>query len=177
MIRVSNNRAAVAVLALVGTSGLDAVGRLARMNHLSLGHLFETQISPVDQARFFFVLDRLVPGRFRSYALQLLETIDPDQAWGIPHALDTRDFDVYFKGGWRSGLVHQAALVKWSTGRAAVAVLTDDDPSQDYGEETIEGIAQRLFHRPPRGPRPHAEHAPPADGRDSPAGTAPTHSA
>jgi hypothetical protein len=146
MIRMSDNNAALSVYAIVGRGGLMALGRAAGMRQLAIPALFATHISPADQSRFMFRLVKLIPQGFRGYALNLLSTIVPAQSWGIPRALRSRGFRVYFKGGWVSGLVNQVALVRYGDQRVGVAILTDRDPSMAYGERTIEGIAARLFN-------------------------------
>jgi hypothetical protein len=58
---------------------------------------------------------------------------------------------VWFKGGWRESvggqLVHQAALLRGGGRKLAIAVLTDAQPTQQYGTETVRGIAARLLAR------------------------------
>jgi len=149
MIRVSSNAAALRVRMIVGRLGLDDVGRAAGMRHLDTATtLFSTGVTAGDLARLFWRLDELVPSRHRRYARRLLETVVARQAFGIPRALRPRGWRVAFKGGWRRGLTHQAALVESRSGgdRVALAVLTAGPPSMAYRVKTIEGVARRLTH-------------------------------
>jgi hypothetical protein len=95
------------------------------MRRLAIGtHLFEARVDASDQARFFLVIDRLVPTEHRAYARRLLASIVPSQRWGIAAAADRHGFSVRFKGGWRTALTHQVALLQRDGRRLAIAVLT-----------------------------------------------------
>jgi Beta-lactamase enzyme family len=152
MIVRSSNRAAHRVRPLVGDAGLAAVARAAGMRRFHPnGTWSEVQITAVDQARFFLRIDRLIPRRHRAYARRLLSTIVPSQSWGIPRAARPHGARVLFKGGWRKKLVHQAALVETADGeRLSIAVLSDTNPTHEYGRGTIEGITRRLIAPIPR---------------------------
>jgi Beta-lactamase enzyme family len=149
MIHSSDNEAASAVLAIVGQSALNRVAAEARMRDYqpASGWWAFTEVSSADLARLFFHLDGLVPRRFVGYARWLLSTIEPSESWGVP-AVARPEFQVLFKGGWlprSEGLVNQAARLERGREVFALAVLTTGDPSMTYGEQTIEGVTERLL--------------------------------
>ena len=149
MIHVSRNRAASRIHRLVGDRGLADVGRAAGMRGLRLnGTWSEVGITAADQARFFRRLGRLVPRRHRAYARRLLASIVPRQSWGIPAVARPRGYATFFKGGWRRGLVNQAALLEARDGRRlSIAILVDRRPSFTHARRTIERLTRRLLDR------------------------------
>jgi beta-lactamase family protein len=150
MIHSSDNDAASAVHAVVGNAGLERVARQAGMVDFqaSAGWWALSEVSAADMARFFYVQDRLTPGQFVGYARWLLSHVEPDQSWGIPTVARPAGFEVFFKGGWlprSEALVNQAARLERGRDTFAMAVLTREDPSMPYGEETLAGVAARLI--------------------------------
>jgi hypothetical protein len=150
MIHSSDNAAASSVLAIVGQQAVDRVAHEAGMQDYerASGWWAFTQVSAGDLARFFLRQDRLIPGRFDAYARHLLSTIDASQSWGIPQVARP-EFQVYFKGGWlpEEGLVNQAGRLESRRITFAMALLSTGDPSMAYGEQTIEGVTERLLGR------------------------------
>lgn len=149
MIRSSDNRAATRVRGVVGNAGLWRLARRARMRDFatSPGSWSETQVSPYDQARFFWRIDAFVPRRHRDYARSLLAGVVRPQRWGVPRAAPV-DWRLYFKGGWvPPHRVNQVALLERDRSRVAIAVFSQGGPSFRYGRETIEGVARRLLDR------------------------------
>jgi hypothetical protein len=151
MIEVSDNDAATVAYGWVGDAGLRAVGKLARMRDLVVpgGSWGNVYFSAADQAHLFVKIDRLVPPRSRGYARHLLSSIVSYQRWGFSRYSLARGWHTFFKGGWRDtgrgSLVHEAALFERRGRRFSLAVLTDGDPSHDYGTETLRGVASRIF--------------------------------
>jgi beta-lactamase class A len=163
MLIYSDNDAADAIYARVGDEGLYDVARRAGMGNFTVaGYWGNAQITARDIAGFMSRLDRVLPGGKRRAGLSLLERIVPEQSWGIPEAAG-RKWTVRFKGGWRSTdigeLVHQAAALRHEDGTTiAIAVLTDAQPTQGYGIETVRGIGERLVGPHPGSSRPsHSE--------------------
>jgi Beta-lactamase enzyme family len=148
MITRSDNEAAITLWNMLGAGPLREVAAADGMRRFAIGtHLFEARIDASDQARFFLVIDRLVPTEHRAYARRLLASIVSSQRWGIAAAAARHVFSVRFKGGWRTALTHQVALLQRDGRRLAIAVLTAGEPSMAYGEQTIEGVAERLLRR------------------------------
>jgi hypothetical protein len=164
MIQRSDNATATAVFNIVGIEGLLRLARAAEMRDFHPNVVWGlSQISAGDQAGFFFRLRRYIPRRHRHYAFHLLSHIVTYQSWGIPRSKPP-GWEVYFKGGfipvsggWR---INQVARLTRGSHRLGLAVLSQGNPSLEYGAETVQGVAARLlrdynkFHRSPtRGAR------------------------
>jgi hypothetical protein len=150
MITLSDNDAADAIYARVGDPGLNAVAKLAGMTNFGgdIGHWSNVKVTAADMASFMFRLDRLLDVPNGDAGSEMLASVISSQAWGIPQAAP-EDALVRFKGGWRPGetgqLVHQAAAVSIDGDTYAIAVLTDGNPDQAYGRDTIRMVADALF--------------------------------
>ena len=152
MIRVSDNELATRTYHRLGPGAVEQLARRARMRSFAIGADWAAaRVTAADQARFFLALDRLLPPVHRAYARALLSGVVPEQSWGIPAAARPV-WRVFFKGGWRpedgGELVHQAALLERGPQRIAIAVLSDGNPHEAYGWETVRGIATRLLRKP-----------------------------
>ena len=145
MVMASDNDAADFVYGRVGAAGLLDVARAARMTHFGTGYWANARVTAADQARLFLRLDRVVPPRHRRLARSLLSSIVSWQRWGIAAAARREGLGVWFKGGWRTDVVHQVALVEGRGRREAIAILTRGSPSFEYGVATVEGVARRLL--------------------------------
>ena len=151
MIRVSDNAAAGTVYRRVEGSGLERLAGVAGMTRFAdVGNWADAQLTAADQARLFLRIDRLAPRRHRSYLRGLLASIVGWQRWGIAPVASERGFTIMFKGGWRTRIAHQVALLERDGRRIALAVLTSGT-GDAYGRATQSGIAARVLARmPPR---------------------------
>jgi beta-lactamase class A len=157
MITRSDNGPANTLDALIGNSGLQALAARVDMTQFRATAPIwgESEITPRDQTRFFLHIDSYIPPRHRAYALHLLASIVPYERWGIG-AVAPRGWKLYFKGGWGAGtglIDNQVALLTRGCARVAIAVLTMDDGSHDYGKQTLAGIFHRLLRGLPTGRR------------------------
>ena len=89
----------------------------------------------------------------RQLALDLMGQVDPSQTWGISAGVPTTQTlhaDVAIKDGWlptQGGWwVNSAGLVMPRSAQPmyALAIMTRQQPTMDYGIETIEGVASRV---------------------------------
>jgi beta-lactamase class A len=148
MIRRSDNVAATRVRDIVGNPAVVRLARKAGMTRFAIAQIWGlSRITARDQTRFFLRIERLLPERHRAYALRLLRTIVPSQRWGMAQVIPD-GWTLYFKGGWGSGtgaVDHQVGLLARGDDRVAIAVLTVNSPSHDYGKATLRGVARRLL--------------------------------
>jgi hypothetical protein len=150
MITRSDNTTATEVYDTVGNAGLDRLARAAHMHRFQPNVVWGlSEITARDQALYFYRLRRLIPARHRRYAFHLLSSIVSYQRWGVPPAKPA-GWHVFFKGGfipapdgWR---INQVALLRRPHRKLALAVLTHGNPSERYGEKTIQGVTARLLH-------------------------------
>jgi beta-lactamase class A len=149
MITTSDNRAADGVFATVGEDGLRQVAAKAGMRSFVPSQFWGgSGITAADQAAFLGRLERWVPRRHEDYAWKLLRSIVSDQRWAIADVAP-RGWELGFKGGWYMApdgwRVNQVARLTRGRRSFALAVLTDQNPSFQYGRETIAGVAKRLM--------------------------------
>ena len=149
MIKRSDNDAANTVYTRVGADALYDLARDAGMERFTTQPTWGlSTITAGEQARFFFRLERFIPRRHRPYAMHLLTRIIPRQRWGIPPVAPA-GWVLHFKGGWAGAptwRVNQVMLLRKPRRRLAVAILTSNQPSKDYGAATIRRVAKRLLH-------------------------------
>lgn len=150
MIHVSDNSAATQCWSIVGNRGLYSVAAAAGMTDFSVTTDWgSAMFSAADQAKFFFEMDSLIPREFVGYARFLLSTIEPSQSWGIPVVARPLGYRTFFKDGSEptalGQLVHQIDRLEGHGRAFSIAVMTDGDPTMQYGIDTIQGVAAALL--------------------------------
>ncbi|MGN9845346.1 serine hydrolase [Nonomuraea sp. H19] len=154
MIRNSDNDCAHELyLTIGGRKGLAKALRGLGIDHTSPGPGLSwgsTRSLPSDQVE---VLERLTdPGgpvseHNRRYALDLMSSVLPDQAWGVSAAAPRGE--VALKNGWLPAHEHDGLWTINSVGRLVVrghelliAVLSERSPAMETGIATVEHLAR-----------------------------------
>jgi len=155
MITRSDNDAATGLWDWVGMSRLRRFLSLAAMNETELGadgYWGLTRATAHDEMLLLGLLARPNPvlsAASRSYELGLMARVITGQRWGTP-AGAPRGVTVHVKNGWLpDGTGWHVNSIGAFTGKGvdyAIAVLTDDNPSERYGIDTIQDVA-RVVHR------------------------------
>ena len=92
----------------------------------------------------------ILDGPSRALALRMLDSVIPEQRWGVTAGTDLESGDhVALKNGWYPGdegwRVNSVGIIRPRTGPDyAIAIVTDERPTWDEGIRTIEGIAGPL---------------------------------
>jgi len=155
MITQSDNDAATDLWNDVGMSRLQQFLGLAKMDETQLGQggmWGLTQVTARDEILLLGLLSQpnsVLSAASRSYQLGLMARVISAQRWGTP-AGAPGDVTVHVKNGWlpESAGWHINSIGAF-TGKDKnyqIAVLTDDNPSEQYGIDTIEAVA-RAAHR------------------------------
>lgn len=91
----------------------------------------------------------LLNGASRRYELGLMESVEPDQAWGVSGGIPT-GVSVALKNGWLPDStgwhVNSIGRIQGDGRWYLIAVLTDDNSSEQYGIDTIKGISSIVWH-------------------------------
>ncbi|WP_431897726.1 serine hydrolase [Nonomuraea sp. bgisy101] len=152
MIKNSDNASAQRLFtAIGGPEGLSDVLRGLGITHTVPGYSWgETLSRPSDQVK---VLERLtdpagpLTARHQRYALGLMSSVTPEQAWGVSAAAGQGQ--VALKNGWLPVRAHDGLWTINSVGRLAlpghelfVSVLSERSPDMGAGIETVERAAR-----------------------------------
>jgi beta-lactamase class A len=155
MIEMSDNDSATALWRLLGgPSGVARFTRAAAMADTVLGpHWGLSVTTAADQAALLRLIafpNRLLDDRSRSAALTLLENVDPSQRWGIPAGVDP-GVSVAVKDGWlgkpgAGWIINSIGCVAGEGRRYVIAILSDHDPSYDYGISSLEEASRLVWN-------------------------------
>jgi hypothetical protein len=128
---------------------------LAKMDQTRLGqdgYWGLTQVTAHDEMLLLQLLAQPNPvlsAASRSYQLGLMSRVISGQRWGTPVGAP-QDVTVQVKNGWlpeSSGWhINSIGAFTGSNKNYLIAVLTDDNPSEQYGIDTIQAVA-RAVHR------------------------------
>jgi len=161
MITRSDNDAASDLWNWVGLRRLQRFLALAAMKETGLGpgpYWGLTQATAHDEMLLLGLLARpnaVLSGGSRAYSLGLMARVIPGQRWGTPAGAPA-GVTVHVKNGWLpDGTGWHVNSIGVFTGRGvnyAIAELTDDNPSERYGIDTIQDVA-RVVHRELRAAR------------------------
>jgi beta-lactamase class A len=163
MITESDNDAATDLWYDVGRAAMQHFLDLAKMTQTILGTGSAwglTRITARDETLLLGLLNTknsVLSVTARDYELWLMASVIPDQRWGVSAGAPA-EVTVHLKNGWlplpSGGWVINSVGCFDGPGRYySIVVLTDGNPSMDYGIATIEGIA-RVVNRDLRAARP-----------------------
>jgi beta-lactamase class A len=155
MITQSDNDAATDLWNEVGLSRLQDFLNLAKMSETQLGqdgYWGLTQVTAHDEMLLLELLTRPNPvlsAASRCYQLGLMAGVISSQRWGTPAGAPS-GVTVHVKNGWlpedTGWHINSIGAFTGKGKNYLIAVLTDDNPSEQYGIDTTEAVA-RVVHR------------------------------
>jgi beta-lactamase class A len=116
---------------------------------LRWGYTKTTAADQVTLLKALVLQESVLQTAARNYALGLMQHVDKDDAWGISAGVG-RGIEVALKNGWLSvdDDAWQVNSIGWVNGQDrnyVVAILTDSDPTEGYGIQTIQGLSSLIW--------------------------------
>jgi hypothetical protein len=165
MITQSDNDAATYLWNEVGMSRLQHFLNLAQMSETELGqdgYWGLTQLTAHDEMLLLRLLtgpNSVLSAYSRSYALGLMAQVIPSQRWGTPAGAPSY-VTVHVKNGWlpddTGWHINSIGAFTGDNRNYMMVVLTDDNPTENYGINTIQAVA-KLVHRDINAAQPKAQ--------------------
>ena len=138
-----------------GSSGIGAYNEAAGLRQTELnpiGYWGLSTTSASDQVQLLRQLVRphsLLDRPSRNYELGLMESVTPDQDWGVNAGVPS-GVKVALKNGWLPNgdgwEINSIGYVHGDGRSYLIAVLTSGDPSEGYGIDTISQISSDVWH-------------------------------
>jgi hypothetical protein len=164
MIENSDNTAATEMYANVGgatgVKAFDVQAGLTDTDPSSVAYIPGTDLpgwglttttaaDEVTLVRKFAYKNTILTDADRAYGLSLMEHIESDQAWGVSGGVPSGT-TVALKNGWLplAGAGWQINSIGWIHGNGrnyVLAVLTSRNPDEQYGIDTIQAIAAKMY--------------------------------
>ena len=157
MIEVSDNNAATALYGAVGgANGLGTFDQELGLRSTTPPYggpvtawaLTETSAADlVRVVRTFAYPNAVLSDPYRAYGLALLHAVEPSQVWGVPAGVPAAAAAI--KTGQFTGPagpeVNSIGHIAWQGNDYVFAVLTDENPSDAYGQQTINTLASLVY--------------------------------
>lgn len=157
MITQSDNNAASALWAEVGRGRLQYFLGRASMTETQLGpggYWGLTLITAHDEALLLNLLmypNTVLTSASRTFALNLMARVIPSQRWGVPAGAPA-DLTVHVKNGWlplatHGWRIHSIGCFTGHHRGYTIVVLTQDNPTMQYGIDTIQAAAEVIHQQ------------------------------
>ena len=154
MIEHSDNDAATALWDEVGgapgvSSFGDAAGMRATVPSAAWGLTVTTAADQVTLLSLLAGDNEVLSPASRSYEVDLMSHVEPDQAWGVSAGV-APGTSVALKNGWLplgdTWTVNSVGWVRGSGRDYLIAVLTDGDPNEAYGIDSISEVSEAAWN-------------------------------
>jgi beta-lactamase class A len=155
MIEYSDNDAATWLWNDVGHTRLNQFIKAAAMSETELnpgGYWGLSEITARDELQLMRLLTEHNPvltNSSRGYELNLMNHVVPYERWGVPAGAPS-GLTVYVKNGWLNDpvlwVINSIGAIEGHGRDYKMAILTYDNPSEQYGINTVEAIAEAANH-------------------------------